>query len=238
MNRPAGSARLREWFVPARGSSRMRAWVGLLFLPYTAMVLSYTVMGALLAPAPDWARVAAVVAIYFLGLGIGAHALDALGSRRVKPWGELLGRRELLLVTALAFTLAYAIGGYYVLRYGLVLFALIALVEGFFALAYNLEWFRGRFHTDAWFAVSWGALPVLAGYTLQTNALRPSVLLLALAAALFSLVQIRASRPYKALRRGETPPRPAAQTLEGVLRAVSAGVITLGGALLLAAQGR
>ena len=32
------------------------------------------------------------------------------------------------------------------------------------APAYNLEWFGGRFHSDVWFAVSWGAFPLLTAY--------------------------------------------------------------------------
>ena len=31
-------------------------------------------------------------------------------------------------------------------------------------LAYNLELFGGRFHTDFWFAVAWGAFPALTGF--------------------------------------------------------------------------
>ena len=139
---------------------------------------------------------AAIVAIYFLALGIGAHALDALGSRGSKPWGRVFSSRELWLLAAGSVGLAYAIGVYYMLRHAPLLWP-IALAEGFFLLAYNLEWFRGRFHTDGWFAVSWGGLPVLAGYVLQTNSLSLAPLLVAVAAALLSLVEIKASRPYK-----------------------------------------
>ena len=35
--------RTTEWFVPRFGPPRFRAIVGLLFLPYTGMVLAYTV---------------------------------------------------------------------------------------------------------------------------------------------------------------------------------------------------
>ena len=72
------------------------------------------------------------------------------------------------------------------------LLTLIALAEGFFLFAYNLEWFGGRFHTDAWFAVSWGSLPVLAGYILQTNRLSLTALVVAISAGLLSLVEINA----------------------------------------------
>ncbi len=73
--------------MPAFGSAVFRTFVGLLFLPYTGMVLAYSVIGSILADPIHWDRVAAIIVIYFLGLGIGAHALDALGSKTVKPWG-------------------------------------------------------------------------------------------------------------------------------------------------------
>ena len=113
----------------------------------------------------------------------------------------------------------------------------IALAEGFFVLAYNLEWFRGRFHSDFWFAVSWGALPVLAGYVLQTNAVSAAALLVAAAMALLSLVEIKASRPYKELKRAGAGAREADRTqiarLEAILKSVSLGVILLGAGLLV-----
>ncbi len=69
---PRPADRTREWFVPRFGPRAFRVAVGLLFLPYTAMVLSFTVLGALLAPAVDWERVAALLVIYGLALGVGA----------------------------------------------------------------------------------------------------------------------------------------------------------------------
>ena len=83
MERPAD--RSSEWFVPRFGARRFRLAVGLLFLPYTGMVLSYTVIGAMLTAEIYWDRLVATLLIYFLGLGIAAHALDALGSKGVKP---------------------------------------------------------------------------------------------------------------------------------------------------------
>ena len=237
MEYPDQKARLNEWFVPRFGPLRFRAAVGLLFLPYTGMVLAFTVIGSMLAETVHWDRVAAILAIYFLALGIGGHALDALGSRGPKPWGEIFSRRQLALLAAVSVAIAYAIGLYYIVRYAPWL-ALIAFAEGFFLLAYNLEWFRGRFHTDGWFALSWGALPVLAGYVLQTNGLSLAALLVAAAMALLSLVEIKASRPYKTLKRAAAVEPPGAaeraqmQQLEAILKAVSLGVILLGAALL------
>jgi hypothetical protein len=225
--------RLNEWFVPGFGPPRFRAAVGLLFLPYTGMVLAFTLLGAMLAERVHWDRVAAILAIYFLALGIGAHALDALGSREARPWGDMFSRRQLRLLAGLSIAVAYAIGIPYMLGPAPMLWWIAAL-EGFFLLAYNLEWFEGRFHTDGWFALSWGALPVLAGHVLQTNGVSLAALLVAGAAGALSLVEIKASRPYKRLKAAAASGAAGAtelqqmQQLQAILQCVSLGVILLG----------
>jgi hypothetical protein len=223
--------RRHEWFVPAAGPERLRLAIGLLFLPYTGMVLGFTVIGSMMADTLDWTRVVAIVVIYFLALGIGAHALDAIGSRGAKPWGRHFSARQLAFLAAVSVGVAYAIGIYYMIVYVALLWP-IALVEGFFLLAYNLEWFRGRFHTDLWFAVSWGALPVLAGYVMQTNRLSPAVLFMALAMALVSVVEIKASRPYKELKR-QAQASSLTRPLESILKAISGATLALALAMVL-----
>jgi len=229
--------RSKEWFVPGFGPLKFRIFIGLLFLPYTGMVLSYTVIGSMMAEQIHWNRVGAILIIYFLALGIGAHALDAIGSGGIKPWGTVFSTAQLRALAIASLILAYALGGYYIVRYTPLL-GIIALLEGFFVLAYNLEWFAGRFHTDAWFALSWGSLPVLAGYVLQTNHLSFAVLMVSAAMGLLSLVEIKASRPYKAMKRvpGETRTKldqAHMQQFEAILKGISLGVILLGAGLML-----
>lgn len=228
--------RKSEWFVPQFGPERFRSLVGLLFLPYTGMVLSFAVIGSMVADPIHWDRVLALAVIYFLGLGVGAHALDALGSRGGKPWGTVFSRSQLWLLALGSLALAYALAGYYIVRF-VPRLAFLALLEGFFVFAYNLEWFDGRFHTDRWFAFSWGFLPVLAGTVMQTNALSLEALMLAVAMALFSLVEIKASRPYKDLKRAPAPLREEDRWLlaryETILKSISLGVILMGGGLLM-----
>jgi len=125
---------------------------------------------------------------------------------------------------------AYAIGIWYMVRYTPLLWP-VAIAEGFFLLAYNLEWFGGRFHRDSWFAFSWGALPALAGYILQTNAVSLAALLMSLAMALLSLIEIKASRPYKELRRAGIDNAQSAM-LEAILKSVSLGVLALAAAMV------
>jgi hypothetical protein len=225
-----------EWFVPKWGSLRFRTFIGLLFLPYTGMVLSFSVIGSLLAERLSCERVMAIVIIYFFGLGIAAHALDALGGKGTKPWGTVFTKFQLWLLVACALLIAYGIAIYYMVR-DVPLLWIVAILEGFFVFAYNLEWFAGRFHSDGWFAFSWGALPVVAGYVMQTNSISAPALILASAMGLFSLVEIKASRPYKELkRRGAglgSDEQALLQRYETLLKCISLGVILLGGGLLL-----
>jgi hypothetical protein len=223
--------RSAEWFVPAFGTPRFRVMVGLLFLPYTGMVIAFTVIGAMLAGQIHWDRVFFTMIIYFLGLGIAAHCLDALGGKQDRPWGNAFTQRQLWVMAIASLVAAYAIAAYYMIRYVPLLWP-VAVLEGFFVFAYNLEWFRGRFHTDNWFAFSWGFLPVLAGYIMQTNTLSAGALTLATAMALFSRVEIKASRPYKDFKqRLETlrdDERALMEKHEAILKSISLGVVLLG----------
>jgi hypothetical protein len=232
----SSSPRSSEWFVPPLGPLKLRSFIGLLFLPYTGMVLAFLVIGATAAPQFHWDRLLALEVVYFLALGLGAHALDALGSREVKPWGTVFSRLQLWIMAVSSLVLAYAIATYYMVRYVPLLWSL-AILEGFFVLAYNMEWFRGWFHTDKWFAFSWGFLPVLAGYMMQTNSVSVDAILLASAGASFSLVEIKASRPYKVLRRNSSALTGEEDRMmrgyEAILKGISLGTMLLGLALLI-----
>ena len=200
------------------------------------MVLSFSVIGSMLATPLHWDRVIAILLIFFFGLGLGAHALDALGSKEVKPWGTVLTTFQLWLLAIISLIIAYAIAIYYMVRYVPLLWSM-ALCEGFFVFSYNLEWFQGRFHTDAWFAFSWGFLPVLSGYIMQTNSISVAALALAASMAFFSLIEIKASRPYRALKRRSDALQEDENALmlrfEVILKSVSIGVILLGTGLLI-----
>jgi hypothetical protein len=232
MEKPPKENRLSEWFVPQFGPTQFRIAVGLLFLPYTCMVLSYTVIGSMLAPVIYWDRVVAIVAIYFFGLGIAAHALDAIGGTSgEKPWGTYFSKKRLWVIAAIALIAAYGIGIYYIVT-ATPWLLMIALMEGFFLFAYNLELFDGRFHTDGWFAFSWGVLPVLAGTVLQTNALTIPACIFAGAMGLISLSEINASRPYKALKKsGESPAHQG--RYEMILKSLSLSVILIAVGMVL-----
>ena len=194
------TSRMNEWFVPKRGPVKFRAFVGMLFLPYTGMCVSFAVIGSLISTSVLWDRVLAIFLIYFLSVGFSAHAADNLGSRKAKPWSDYFTKRTLIVMTITGVSLAYVIGIYYMIKYVPLLWP-IAIAEGFFLFAYNFELFNGVFHNNLWFAISWGCLPVLAGYVMQNNSISEFSIMISLIAGILAYLQIRISRKYKVLKR-------------------------------------
>jgi len=70
-----------------------------------------------------------------------------------------------------------------------------------FVFAYNLELLGGRLHGDLWFALSWGAFPVLTAYFAQTGRLSIAAIAAAAAAYAMSYGQRALSTPARQLRR-------------------------------------
>ena len=191
------SDRLSEWFVPKFGSRNFRLSIGILFLPYTGMVVSFVVWGSFSVEF-SLDRLVSICLLYFLAVGISAHCLDALGSKN-KPWGNI-SRTKLWLVSIISLTLSFSIGLYYAFLDSWLLFP-IGIAEGFFLLAYNLELFRGKFHNNASFIISWGILPVFAGSAIQSNSISVETMIFAAIAGFASYVLITTSRKYKDLKR-------------------------------------
>ena len=174
-----------------------RDYVTLLHPPYTLWHLSYVVIGACLAPEVPVARTALAVAAFFLALGIGAHALDELRGRPLRtsiPANVLVG----LAATSIAGAVAMGIG--VAVDFDLWLLPFIAF-GAFIVCAYNLELFGGRFHNDLWFALSWGAFPLLTGAFTAAGKLTGEALLAAAFAALLSAAQRTLSTPVRRARR-------------------------------------
>jgi hypothetical protein len=223
--------RINEWFCPKFGPIRFRVFVGLLFLPYTGMCISFTIIGSVLAGEIAWDRVGAIALIYALALGVSAHVADSLGSKKAKPWGSYFTRAQLLVLMAATLAAAYAIGTYYIVFF-VPLLAVIAALEGFFLFAYNFEAFGGRFHNNFWFAVSWGTLPALAGYVMQANSISVLAVTVAGLTGLVSYAEIRMSRPYKQLKQSGSDPE-RAKRLEKGLKTISLLTIAFALAILV-----
>jgi hypothetical protein len=174
-----------------------RDLVTILHPPYTAWNLSFVAIGAALAPTFVLWRLGAALGAFFLALGVACHALDELAGR---PLGTRLSRGVLIGLAVAGLSGAVAIG----IASAVILSAwLIPFVVGgtFLALAYNLELFGGRFHTDLWFAVAWGAFPAFTGWFVEALQVRVEGVLVALTCFLISIAQRRLSTPARDLRR-------------------------------------
>jgi hypothetical protein len=194
------SDRMSEWFVPKFGSRNFRLSVGILFLPYTGMVVSFAIWGSLSVEF-SLDRLVSIALLYFFAIGISAHCLDALGSKK-KPWGYL-SKTKLVAASIISLIISFSIGLYFVFLDSWLLFP-IGTIEVFFLFAYNLELFHGKFHNNASFAISWGVLPVFAGAAIQSNTISVETIIFSAIAGLASYILIITSRKYKVLKQQNT----------------------------------
>jgi len=175
----------------------VRDWWTLLHPPYTAWHLSYVVIGSCLVGPVDAGRLAFTLLAFFLAVGVGAHALDELHGR---PLQTSIPDRTLIAAAVVGIGGAAAIGVIGISRVGLGLAVFIA-VGVILAVGYNLELVGGRLHSDLFFALSWGAFPVLTGYFAQHERLELAGVAAAVFAVFVSNAQRQLSTPARALRR-------------------------------------
>jgi len=218
--------------------------VTLLHPPYTAWHLSYVALGAAAAPIVHADRLVAALAAFFLGVGVCAHALDELNGR---PLRTQLSDRALVALAAVSLAGAVAIGVYGVLTVSASI-AVFVVAGAFIVVAYNLELFGGRFHTDMWFAVAWGAFPALTSYWANALTLRLPGLGVAAGCFALSLAQRRLSTPVRDLRRRtlhvrgtqtladgtevELDAERLAAPLDGALRAMAVAILLIAAAVV------
>jgi hypothetical protein len=223
-----------------------RDYVTLLHPPYTAWHLSYVAIGAAVAPAFNGFRLWLSLLAFFLAVGLAAHALDELGGR---PLGTRIPAAVLRGIAVVGSLGAVALGIYGAATVSWWLLAFIAFGV-FILVSYNLELFGGRFHSDVWFAISWGAFPAVTGYFAQAATIGWPALLAGAACMLLSAAQRRLSTPVRRLRRevtgvhgrlvlrdGTEVPVDAAMLRaapEAALRAMSAAMVLLAGGLIVA----
>jgi hypothetical protein len=223
-----------------------RDWWTLLHPPYTAWHLSYTVIGASLAPRVQASRLIATVLAFFLAVGLAAHALDELRGRPLRtriPSPVLVA----VVVVGLAGALALGVAGVFQVGWTLIPFMVAGPI---LVIAYNAELSGGALHTDFGFAAAWGAFPVLTAYVAQTGTLALAPVLAAVGAFALSAAQRRLSTPARNIRRrvvrvegsltfgdGRTVPITAdslLRPLEEALRSSSWAIVLLAAAMAVA----
>ena len=222
-----------------------RDYVTLLHPPYTLWHLSYVAIGAAIAPHFDAGVLGLTMLAFFLALGIGAHALDELNGR---PLRTRIPSRTLTALAVGSIAAASAIGVVVALRRDLWLLAFVG-AGSLLVVAYNLELFGGALHGDLWFALAWGAFPVLTAFFASAEEIRIEAVVAAAAAALLSHAQRRLSTQVRDVRRraasvtgriewqdGRAEPLDAnalTRIPEQALQALTAAVVLLALALVL-----
>lgn len=206
--------------APAYYTSPAKGWrrdvLALLHPPYTAWHLSYVLIGAGLAPAVKLPNLTATLLAFFLAVGISAHALDELRGRplRTQIPSPVLWSAS---IVGLAGAIGLGVAGVAVVGPGLIPFIVAGVL---FVFAYNLELLGGRLHGDVWFALSWGAFPVLTAYFAQTGRLSAGAVGAAAAAYALSYGQRALSTPARTVRR-------RARSVSGVMTFTDGSQLTL-----------
>jgi hypothetical protein len=205
----------RPAFYAARPGG-WRDWWTVLHPPYTAWHLSYVVVGSCLAPHTDATRLLATLLAFFFAVGVAAHALDELQGH---PLRTRIPDRTLWLAAVAALAAAVALGIAGIPRVGIGLAAFI-VVGPILVVGYNLELLGGRLHSDAGFALSWGAFPALTGYYAQAERIDAVAILAAAAAFGLSYAQRSLSTPARLQRRRVTGVRGSLTLSDGTVQSL------------------
>ena len=222
------SASARPAFYALRPGG-WRDYVTLLHAPYTLWHLSYVALGAALVPHVRWGLLGWTVLAFLLAMGVGAHALDELNGRPLRteiPSAALVA----LALTSIAAASAIGIWVAASRTWWLLLFVAFG---AFIVAAYNLELAGGRFHSDLWFALAWGAFPLLTAYFASARRLDWAPIAGAAFAVCTSLAQRVLSTEVRFARRSAGDPA-LTRPLEVALQLLAAALPLLAGAVLLA----
>ena len=193
----SASGERSAFYSVGRGTGGLGDWLTLLHPPYTLWHLSYVAIGAAVMPPLVLWRLGGTLLAFFLAVGIGAHALDELHGR---PLGTGINGILLVITAVLSITAAMVMG----LLYGGWKLVPFVVIGGLLVYGYNLELFGGVLHSDVWFALAWGAFPVLVGAYAQHWTLSLAAGVAAVAAFFLSLGQRALSTPARTLRRRVT----------------------------------
>lgn len=171
--------------------------MNLLHIPYTVWHLSYVVLGAAVAPELHPERLLGTLLAFFLALGIACHCLDEYNER---PLGTMIPGRVLVGLAAVSLGAAVLMGTVAALAITVWVLPFVAF-GAFVAVAYNLGLWRGRFHSNFWFALAWGAFPALTSYWANALSLSAAAILMAFGCFILSLVQRHLSTHVRTIRR-------------------------------------
>lgn len=164
------------------------------------MLLSFVAIGFRIVEPIDYRALILICAAYFIGIQ-ASHFFDQLpemGTSYVK----YLSSKELITMGIVSLIITTGIGIWFVTTYNAWLFLLLVPIQTFFAISYPIaKLFKGFFHTDFWFAVGFGFMPVVVGFYANTLTLTWIVLPFGIVCFLISLIEITLSRYVRDRRK-------------------------------------
>ena len=209
-------------FYALQAGGSWRGYVNLLHVPYTLWHLSYVVLGAAIASSIHLDRLLGTLLAFFLAVGICAHALDELNGR---PLRTRIPAKVLVALAAASLAGAVGLGIFAGIVITPWIFPFVAS-GAFIAVAYNLGLWRNKFHSDVWFALSWGAFPALTSYWINSLDLNAAAILMACGCFALSLAQRTLSTQVRNVRRNTL-------RIDGTIRMADGATVTLDSSAML-----
>jgi len=181
--------------------SKLKEFITIMHIPYTMMCISFLTMGFAISGIRDYGLYILTFISYFLGLGISSHCFDQLtgmGSRYV----EKLKDDDLIFIGIFSLVISILIGIISMIDYKLWNLIWLIPIQSFFVFSYPLaKTFRGKFHSDFWFSISFGAIPVIIGNYVNTGGFDVMVFVFASFCVIISYIEILLSRHSRYMRK-------------------------------------
>lgn len=144
-------------------------WVFGLRVPFSLVFIGWITLAQLISPRFSLEIYAYTLLAAFLGLVVGAHYIDIATSRgKFGPFFPSIPP-AMLWVGVAAVAAGTVVGIYMAWRWS-PLFMAFVVIEGFAAYAYPREMPK-QAHSYGSFGLTWGALPFLASYFIQSGTL-------------------------------------------------------------------
>jgi len=194
--------RIKKTFYQREGSKWAELWT-LLHIYFTFMCISFFSIGVGISDNTNWLVLLGGAIAYFFGLQ-AAHFFDQTPSAQETgtKYTKLLTPKELLSLGILSAIIAFGIGIYFTIEWKAWHMLWLMPLQGFFVVAYPVaKLFKGFFHNDFWFALSFGFMPVAVGFYANTLTLSWIIIPFGVLCFLLSLMEITLSRHVRKLRK-------------------------------------